>query len=340
MKTLGQQGRFSVMICAAFLGLLRPSVSPGAAPDDAVGTLAAQILQTAGVQGGLVVHVGCGDGRLTAALGANERYLVHGLDTDAANVEKARRHVRSEELDAGEVSIDRYDGKHLPLIDNIVNLLIVTGPPSIGETELLRVLCPDGVMLKLAADGGSRVEERMVKPRPRAIDEWTHFLHGPDGNAVAQDEVVGFPHHIQWVGSPRHSRDHEFTTSMDVMVSAGGRIFYILDEGPTAIPYHLPSRWVLAARDAFNGLVLWKRPLAEWRPYLVRGRKSLAADMWRRLVATGNAVYLTETIFGAVVMIDPATGETVSLQQSKTPRASAAPTSGRTGYRRIRSPCS
>jgi len=122
---------------------------------------------------------------------------------------------------------------------------------------------------------------------------------------------VGFPYHIQWIGWPKHSRDHEFTTSMDVMVSAGGRIFYIMDEGPRAIAYYLPSRWYLVARDAFNGVVLWKRPLANWRPYQVHGRKSLAADLWRRLVATDDEVYVTRTIFGPVIALDPETGKTL-----------------------------
>ncbi|MFQ6131677.1 MAG: PQQ-binding-like beta-propeller repeat protein, partial [Armatimonadota bacterium] len=84
-----------------------------------------------------------------------------------------------------------------------------------------------------------------------------------------------------------------------------------IDEGHTAIPYYLPSRWYLTARDAFNGVILWKRPLRDWRPYLVKGRKSLAADMWRRLVATGDALYVTETVFGPVIALDPATGKMI-----------------------------
>ncbi|MEE8452941.1 MAG: hypothetical protein V3R99_13530, partial [Thermoguttaceae bacterium] len=48
------------------------------------------IYDATGVQGGLVVHLGCGDGTLTATLRASDRYLVRGLDTDAANVAKTR----------------------------------------------------------------------------------------------------------------------------------------------------------------------------------------------------------------------------------------------------------
>ena len=42
------------------------------------------ILEASGVKGGLVVHLSCGDGRLTAELRPNDRYQVHGLDRDAA----------------------------------------------------------------------------------------------------------------------------------------------------------------------------------------------------------------------------------------------------------------
>ena len=45
-----------------------------------------EILDLAGVRGGLVVHVGCGDGTLTAQLHSGDRYLVHGLDASPAHV--------------------------------------------------------------------------------------------------------------------------------------------------------------------------------------------------------------------------------------------------------------
>ena len=56
---------------------------------------AARILSAANVQGGLVVHLGCGDGKLTAALRANDSFIVHGLDADAKNIEAARQHIQS-----------------------------------------------------------------------------------------------------------------------------------------------------------------------------------------------------------------------------------------------------
>ena len=43
------------------------------------GQTAKEILDATGVKGGVIVHIGCGGGELTAALRANDSYIVHGL---------------------------------------------------------------------------------------------------------------------------------------------------------------------------------------------------------------------------------------------------------------------
>ena len=62
--------------CAS-VAVLVIAMSAGTAP---AGSITAEgIYRATGVQGGLVVHLGCGDGKLTAALRADDRYRVHGL---------------------------------------------------------------------------------------------------------------------------------------------------------------------------------------------------------------------------------------------------------------------
>ena len=51
---------------------------------------ASNILETSGVNGGLVVVVGCEDTTLITELGQSEKFLVQALDTDPAKVEMAR----------------------------------------------------------------------------------------------------------------------------------------------------------------------------------------------------------------------------------------------------------
>jgi outer membrane protein assembly factor BamB len=93
------------------------------------------------------------------------------------------------------------------------------------------------------------------------------------------------------------------------MVSAGGRIFYIFDEGSTA-SIILPAKTVLIARDAFNGTILWKRSIPTWFPHLWPF-KSGPAQLQRRLVALDNRVYVTLGLDAPLVALDAATGEAV-----------------------------
>ncbi|MFQ5810161.1 MAG: class I SAM-dependent methyltransferase, partial [Armatimonadota bacterium] len=223
------------------------------AAQDQYGAQAREIIDATGVKGGLVVHVGCGDGRLTAALCVNGSYLVHGVDADAAKVERAREHIRSLGL-YGKVSVEQLAGSSLPYGDGVVNLLVSERLGRVRMPEVLRVLAPEGV----AYVKKGRKWNRTVKPRPEEIDEWTHWLHGPDGNAVAEDTVVGPPRHVQWVAGPLWQRHHNTVPSVTAMVSSNGRLFYISDEAPAGISGP-PDQWFLMARDAFNGVLLWRR---------------------------------------------------------------------------------
>src|SRR5210317_2567695 len=112
-----------------------PSVSLGTQPD------AEQILDDSGIRGGLVVHIGCGDGEFTAQVGKNGRFLVHGLDTDAKHVAAARGYLSGLGLQ-GRVSVAQFDGQHLPYADNLVNLIVADAPVDVPSEEILRVLAP------------------------------------------------------------------------------------------------------------------------------------------------------------------------------------------------------
>jgi len=265
---------------------------------------AKQILDASGVKGGLVVHIGCGDGKLTVALRANDSYLVHGLDRDTKNIEQAREYIRSIGL-YGKVTVEHFRGDSLPYIDNLVKLVVSERLGTVSMNEVMRVLCPKGVAyIKNKAEW-----TKTVKPRPKEIDEWTHYLYDASGNAVAKDSVVGPPRRMQWVGNPRWARSHEHSASLNALVSSNGRIFYIIDEGPRA-SIQLPAKFVLAARDAFSGVVLWKRPIPNWYNHLFP-LKSGPARLTRRLVAVGDEVYTTLGINEPLSAIDAATGKII-----------------------------
>ena len=151
--------------------------------------------------------------------------------------------------------------------------------------------------------------EKTVKPRPEDIDEWSHYLHDATGNSVAHDDQVAPPRHLQWVGSPRWSRHHDRMASMSALVSTGGRMFYIMDEG-SRISIQLPPKWKLIARDAFNGSVLWKREIENWQTHLWP-LKSGPTQLSRRLVSSQDTVFTTLGYNAPVSAINAADGKTL-----------------------------
>jgi len=292
---------------AVLLLVLWAGVALGAEHDEQA--LARQILAATGVRGGLVVHVGCGDGRLTAALGSSRSTLVHGLDRDAANVATARRHVADRGL-RGKVTVERWQGDRLPYTDNLVRLLVSEDLSGVAEGEVVRVLAPGGVAY-VRTDGAW---VKTGKPWPEDIDEWPHFLHGADNNPVARDRVAGPPRHLQWMCGPAWSKHHEkFPPTIGIVVSAGGRVFYIEDETPPSM-FGVKARWFLTARDAFSGVLLWRREMPEW--FLptwgdLGGWAGGPRDYKRRLVAAGDRVYVTLGQRTPVSVLDAATGKTL-----------------------------
>lgn len=265
----------------------------------------ARVLSDSGVKGGFVVHLGATSGKATAALRPSERYHLHALAADAADLPDLRKEIREAAGTYGPIAADVMRGTALPYIDESVNLLVAEEGTEVEEKEILRVLAPLGVAY-LRADDGWKTH---VKRWPEDIDEWSHYLHGADGNAVAKDDRVAPPQRLQWVGSPRWSRHHDRMASMSALVSAKGRLFYVMDEG-SRVSIQLPPRWKLIARDAFNGVVLWKRDIPKWHHHLWP-LKSGPTQLARRLVADGERVYFTLGITAAVSALDAATGETV-----------------------------
>jgi len=290
--------RLSEVFCTILIGAmlcLLPSDPALSAEDPAA------LLRLSGTKGGLVVKIGCSDPALITALRAGDQYLVHALDTDPARVAAAREHIINKGV-YGPVSVDHWDGRRLPYADNLVNLIVAEQQAQVSEAELLRALAPRGLAL-IRKDGQWK---KLLKPWPEEMDEWTHYLHDADGNPAGRDSMAGPPERLRWIGSPRWARHHDHMASMTSMVSTQGRLFYILDEGSRS-SIQLPPVWRLIARDAFNGVILWKRDIQSWNTHQYP-LKSGPAHLLRRLVAVGDRVYVTLDIDAPVTAIDAATG--------------------------------
>ncbi|KPJ77619.1 MAG: hypothetical protein AMS14_00495, partial [Planctomycetes bacterium DG_20] len=100
-------------------------------------------------------------------------------------------------------------------------------------------------------------------------------------------------------------------------MTARGRLFAIVDEAPISLvgQHDLPDKWFLVARDAFNGVLLWKVPIRRWgwREYkdtwfnLRPG--DIPLNIQKRLVAVGDTVYATLGYQAPVSEIDARSGQ-------------------------------
>ncbi len=266
----------------------------------ALSSVADTPLSQYGVNGGLVVCIG--GGVASADLWESPGTVFQCLEVSEADVARVRDRIRAAGC-YGRVSARLFSGARLPYTSGLVNLVLVENPGSVPMAEVMRVLTPQGVVCIRDGDGWKKT----VKPRPADIDDWSHFFHSANGNPVGKDRRTGPPRQLQWEDEPRGTRSHEKMSSVSVAVTSGGRVFSIMDGGPLASVY-LPSKWVLSARDAFNGIVLWKKPIPVWHTQWFQ-LKSGPFQLARRLVAVGDRVYVTLGLHAPVCELDAVTGE-------------------------------
>ena len=322
-----------------------PSATP-AEPADALG-VASHVVHFSGAPGGICTVVGRRDAEFAIALAKQGQFVVHCLYTKPELRDKMRVAIRSRGM-YGTVSANTLGAGRLPYVENLINIVVVDAYPELAEgglsvEEVIRAMAPLGVaylgtssasgesagwaaqltkrLQKLGVEGLSVVKTggtwvRFRKPWPPDIDEWTHYLHGADGNPVAQDRVVAPPKHYQWISGPMFLRSHETDSSISTVVTARGRLFYIVDEAPISLAgeHDLPDKWFLVARDAFNGVPLWKVPIRRWgwrewkHSWFSCRPGDMPLNIRSRLVAVGDRVYVTLGYHAPVSELDARSG--------------------------------
>ena len=289
---------------------------PAMAQDDAA---ARSVLQTAGVQSGLCVHLGCGrqdSPGLIADLAANSRLLVHGLALDDAALERARKAAEAKGL-CGQVIVERVPVSPLPHRDHLANLVVIEDFEALAAlglamAEIERITAPGGAILVQKAGKWTKT----TKPLPQEMDDWSHPAHGPDGNMVSADRVVQFPVGLRWVdGVPMN---FNLWAACRGWVISGGRCFTLsttelenLGAGCFVKP---KEQMYLLARDAFNGIPLWKINCET-----TDDGKGLSSMNLPPLVTDGQRVYTYKT--DRLVALDAATGQVVTSFAVKYPSA-------------------
>jgi outer membrane protein assembly factor BamB len=126
----------------------------------------------------------------------------------------------------------------------------------VDRQEIERIVAPGGVVCE--KQNGQWTKS--VKPRPGAMDDWPQPSHGPDGNRVSADQLVQVPVGLRWLdGVPMN---FNLWAACRGWVLADGRCFTLSTtelENLAPVPFakHRQQEYLMA-RDAFNGLPLWK----------------------------------------------------------------------------------
>ncbi len=316
---------FSMQAVFAKAGVLAAALTLVCVP---AATIAARdldgLIELSGLNPGLVVVLEPDDvGRLSTR---PESHCLVDVLLGNADAAQAARTAIAQSGRYGRTTAREYDGKHLPYVDNLVNLVVVDTGCEMRDagSEILRVLTPRGVAivrekgneawLSRIPHPVSRIGDGFVmfaKPVPAEMDDWTHYLYDGSNNAVSKDSLVGPPRRVQWVGSPKRTRHHDHIASVSALACAAGRIFFINDAGSSR-SIHLPAKWSLVARDAFNGNVLWTKDIPKWVNPLWPLKSGPAATP-RRLVASAGDVFVTLGIDAPVSLLDAKTGEQVRV---------------------------
>ncbi|MEX0939415.1 MAG: PQQ-binding-like beta-propeller repeat protein [Pirellulales bacterium] len=208
-----------------------------------------QIIDQAGVQEGYCLDLGCGDGRLAYELAKRTDLHIIAVESDAEQVEQARRKLARAGLYGSRVTV-----LHAPLessglasyfADLVVSARSVAGnAPLPPDAEFRRMQRPYGGTLCLGAAGTLTVD---IRGELEGAGNWTHQYADPGNTVSSEDRLVSGELGVLWFRDvdlelpQRHGRG-------PAPLFDEGRIFY---EGLNEI------RCV----DAYNGRDLWSYEL-------------------------------------------------------------------------------
>ena len=222
-------------------------------------------LQQLGLQRGIVavIELPADEPSYVVDLARNSELRVYFQSARAADVRAVRTMADEAGLLGNRVFVDSGTVDSIHLGDNVADAILVAphARDKTSDRELLRVLRPRACALI--------GDDRLVKPVPDGIDEWTHPYHGPDNNPQSDDTLVRGELQTQFLARPTFSPMPEQT------VVAGGRIFKAM--GHIAHKAN-QNEWLntLLCINAYNGTILWQRPLPEG--FMIHRNTMVATD--------------------------------------------------------------
>ncbi len=209
-------------------------------------------LKRTNLQRGIVAVFGMppGDASYLVDLCKASQWTVYYQTSDSQQASEQRKLASDANLLGRRLFIENGSLQSIHLGSNVADRVLVVDPSqdTPSRDEILRSLRPKGIALV--------GKESWIKPVPQGVDDWSHPYHGPDNNPQSEDELVHGNLRTQFIGYPKFSPMPEQT------VIAGGRIYKAM--GHIAHKANQNEMLnTLVCINAYNGTILWKRPLSE-----------------------------------------------------------------------------
>ena len=173
----------------------------------------------------------------------------------------------------------------------------------VPTAELMRVIAPGGLLM---VERAGRLEEDGQAGSCRHWMSGTSSCMAPTTTASRWTMSV-LPSAFAGTMPPSTAAPRRFPLPFTSMVSANGLVFTIEDRATTE-DVNAPVEYYLVARDAFNGIQLWKRPMKQWSKWQTNSIKSIPTQQQRCLAAIGNRVYCCPEFGGPVTAFESRTG--------------------------------
>jgi len=247
------------------------------------GSLSQAVLQQLDSLHGICVLAGDREARLAIDLARVSELTLYVQLHSADDVVSARGAADAAGFLNRRIFVGQGSSNRLHLADNLADVIVLPKDDlgRFSQAEVLRVLRP----------GGKGLLDRQIitKPIPQGVDQWSHPYHGPDNNPQSTDQIARAPYLTQFLAEPFYGPMPEVT------VIAGGRMFKAFGSRAFLRP-QWPVVNTLMAFNAYNGTLLWQRPLD---PDFMIHRNTI--------IATPDTLYLGDA--NSCKRINAATGE-------------------------------
>ncbi|MFC1508492.1 LamG-like jellyroll fold domain-containing protein [Candidatus Omnitrophota bacterium] len=292
----GEDVLSNIYLCDTFFNYNRPQIPEQRSPysrkqTDNYKELAKKILSETGVDQGLCLDIGCGDGNLAYELAKTSTMKIIGVDTDPSVVAGARKKLREAGVYGSHVTVHCVDSlAELPFRTHTFNLIV-------SRAVLDGNLEPDSFENYLEflrpGRGVAYINRTSAAVRQLPVSRagvWTHQYGGPHNASFGGESLSGATGtdtmDVQWLARPGPRAMVDRNSRVPAPLSVNG---YLFTQGLNRI----------IAQDTYNGTILWSLEIPNSiRMNMPRDASNWCADSESVFMAVHDRCWVIDTARG------------------------------------------